>query len=424
MARKPGAFGYIIPKGPKDSKGRGTAPFTIRWRENKQLKQEGGYKTKTEAAEALARIRSGLMDGTLVEKRKARIGFDVVAQEWFTLHSKVKLRDRTHSLNEMNYRIHVAPFLGDAPLSAVTSTRILQLRAHLQAKVRTRKIRGADGEVRDVEYRLSVCTVNNVMALVRSILIYAVKAEHISAASTERLGRGELMLNAEKAKLAPPIERPQDVGRLLEAIRELRPSRYAMFATLIYTGARKGEVCGLKWRDVDLEGRMIKIRRSYGSGWTKSGKHRDVPIPPPLVAILRRHRLEEPYQGELVFPNDRGEAYTKNTHLEHVLRAALARIGLPQIRLHDLRHVYASHFLMAGGNIYDLQKNLGHHSSDFTTDVYGHLSADHRVKESDRLAGLFDVPAPAKVLPFEKRADSASADLDDTQADAASGGKT
>jgi integrase len=123
-------------------------------------------------------------------------------------------------------------------------------------------------------------------------------------------------------------------------------------------------------------------------------------VPSPLVAILKRHKLDEPYRGELVFPNDRGEAYTKNGKLEDVLHAALARVGLPQIRVHDLRHVYASHFVMAGGSIFDLQRNLGHHSVAFTAEVYGHLSQDHRVRESDRLAGLFDAPAAAKVLPF------------------------
>jgi hypothetical protein len=59
---------------------------------------------------------------------------------------------------------------------------------------------------------------------------------------------------------------------------------------------------------------------------------------------------------------------------------------------------------MAGGSVYDLQRNLGHHAVSFTADVYGHLSQDHRVKESDRLSGLFEAPEPAKVLPFKRAA--------------------
>jgi integrase len=121
-----------------------------------------------------------------------------------------------------------------------------------------------------------------------------------------------------------------------------------------------------------------------------------------LVDILRLHKAAEPYKGALVFPNDAGEMYTKNGKLEDVLRAALAKVGLRRIRLHDLRHVYGAHFVMAGGSIYDLQRNLGHHSGAFTAAVYGHLSQDHRVKKSDRLSGLFQAPAPADVIPFAR----------------------
>ena len=300
----------------------------------------------------------------------------------------------------------------------MTSTRILELRAHLQAKIRTRKERDDAGELHEREYKLAARTCNLVMALVRSILRFAVANGHLNVAPTERLGRGRLMLKVEKAKLAPPIERPEDVGRLLEAIRAARPDRYALFATFLFTGMRKGEACGLTWDCVDFGRRIIAVRHSY-SGFTKSGSHREVPMPSALVPILEAHKLAEPYQGEIVFPNDRGEMYTKNGHLEEVLRPALARIGLKQIRIHDLRHVYASHFLMAGGSIFDLQRNLGHHSVAFTAAVYGHLSQDHRVRESDRLSGLFVAPPPppGKVLPFEKpndkRPDSAQPDSED-----------
>ena len=98
--------------------------------------------------------------------------------------------------------------------------------------------------------------------------------------------------------------------------------------------------------------------------------------------------------------------YTKNGKLEDILRAALTKAGLPRIRIHDCRHVYAAHFIMAGGSIFDLQKNLGHHSVAFTEKVYGHLSPDHRAREAERMAGLFAAPpappaaATDNVIPF------------------------
>src|SRR5439155_18032487 len=85
--RRRGGFGYIVAKGTTAH-----PVFAVRWREGSRHKQKSGFKTRTEAAEALARVRVGLGDGTLVEKRRASIGFDQIAKEWLKLHSAPNLR--------------------------------------------------------------------------------------------------------------------------------------------------------------------------------------------------------------------------------------------------------------------------------------------------------------------------------------------
>jgi integrase len=215
------------------------------------------------------------------------------------------------------------------------------------------------------------------------------------------------MLPVEKPKLAPPVETPEDVGRLLAEIRNIgeethRPSMFPLFAFLAYIGARKGEALGLCWPDVDLKGQFVTIRHSY-DGTTKSGRHRTVPIPPELVQILKEYKLADPWNGGpqlLVFPNDSGNMWSKNARLSEVLWLACDRCNLPRIRVHDLRHTYAAFYLMSGGNLYDLQKNLGHHSVAFTAEVYGHLSADHRIREAARVSYPLP-PEEAKVFPLK-----------------------
>lgn len=357
-------FGTII------ATGTTTHPaFVIRWWEGSRRKKKSGFRTRTDAADALARIRSGLGDGTLIEKRRAAIGVDEVARQWLDLHSKPNLR--SHQDNEERYRVHVAPFFGDAPLTAVGATRILEFRAKLQ---------GAG---------LAPRTVNLVLALVRAILRFAVANGHIAASPTDRLGRGKLMLAIERGKLSPPIEHPEDVGRLLGTLRKIgaeqnRPDLHPLFALLAYTGLRRGEALGLRWSDVDLERRMITVRRSYG-GQTKSSKHRTVPLPTALVSILKAYRLAEPWKGELCFPNERGEMVSPNAKLEAVLHKALERTKLSRIRVHDLRHVFASHFVMGGGDIFTLQRILGHSTPQLTSDTYAHLSPRHLAGEAERV---------------------------------------
>jgi integrase len=104
-------------------------------------------------------------------------------------------------------------------------------------------------------------------------------------------------------------------------------------------------------------------------------------------------RLAAPWHGgqhDLVFPNDEGEMWSRNARMCEVLWKACDNCNLPRIRVHDLRHCYAAFHLMAGGNLYDLQKNLGHHSVAFTADIYGNLSEDHRTREALRVS----CPAP------------------------------
>jgi integrase len=372
------SFGTVI------ATGTTTHPaFAIRWWEGSRRKKKSGFRTRTEAAEALARVRTGLGDGTLVEKRRAGIGFDEVARQWLDLHSKPNLRSHRH--NEDRFTKHAHPFFGDCPLTAVTPTRILEFRARLQAS------------------GLAPRTVNLVLALVRSILRFAVANGHVSSSPTDRLGRGKLMLPVEKGKLAPPIEHATDVGRLLATIHKMgeelsRLDLHPLFALLVYTGLRRGEALGLRWADVDLERRMITVRRSY-HGPTKSSKHRTVPIPAALMTILRAYRLAEPWQGELCFPNGRGEMFSPNAKLEHVFRRALERSGLPRIRVHDCRHVFASHFVMGGGDIFTLQRILGHSTPQLTSDTYAHLSPGHLVGAVERVA-YPDPIVPGKVLSF------------------------
>lgn len=200
-------FGTIL------STGTTTRPaFSIRWYEGSTRRKRSGFKTRTEAAEALARVRAGLSDGTLIEKRRASIGFDKAAEEWLRLHSEPNLR--SHDDNVERYEKHVKPIFGTAPLVAITPARVLELRAKLQAKTRT----VGKGEAAE-ERRLAARTVNLTMALVRSILRFAVANGHIPASPTDRIGRGKLMLAVDKTKLAPPVESAETVGRLLDEIR-------------------------------------------------------------------------------------------------------------------------------------------------------------------------------------------------------------
>ena len=205
----------------------------------------------------------------------------------------------------------------------------------------------------------------------------------------------------------------------------------------VYTGMRMGELFGLRWTDVDLETARIHVRRSYRTT-PKSGKARTIPLSPHLAPILRAWKADCRRTDEnLVFPAplagprgklDREQAAELRRRGQTESPAALARAfsvswtaakkivvgrswkerqpgdsemrdkdgdlgfhaalkaaGCHRVRFHDLRHTYASHFMMAGGSILTLQKLLGHHDVKVTM-KYAHLAQDFMAAEAARVS--------------------------------------
>ncbi len=149
---------------------------------------------------------------------------------------------------------------------------------------------------------------------------------------------------------------------------------FGLYALAAYTGMRAGEIAGLEWADVDFERRLITVQRSF-EGPTKSDCVRYVPILTPLLGVLREWRLRHP--GRLVFTNRDGAMHRESGRIfQEVLHRVLEAAGFPKvprngkerpyIRFHDLRHTFASHWVAKGGDLFKLQKILGHRSITMT----------------------------------------------------------
>ena len=179
------------------------------------------------------------------------------------------------------------------------------------------------------------------------------------------------------------LKSADEVAGFLNCARTYSQQGFVLYAVAIYTGLRQGELAGLKWSDVDLDRRIITVQRSF-TGPTKSGSPRYVPITTALLPILRHWRLK--VFGELVFQNAVGKMLHSNCNLfttdfKACLRAAgfSDKIKKGKTRsymvFHDLRHTFASQWVMAGGDIFKLQKIMGHESVQMTM-RYAHLSPD------------------------------------------------
>ncbi|MEU8824357.1 tyrosine-type recombinase/integrase [Streptomyces sp. NPDC048636] len=171
----------------------------------------------------------------------------------------------------------------------------------------------------------------------------------------------------------------------------------AAFVLAIAMGLRRGEVLGLRWSDVDLDKRVIRIgnqvQRIGGELYqdtTKTGKIRPVPLPLICLAALRWHRLRlvgAPASNALVFTTRTGRPIEPR-NLNRSFSRLTAAAGLRPIRLHDARHGCATLLTAAGVAPRVLVEILGHSQISMTMDVYTHVAQDTQreaISHMDRL---------------------------------------
>ena len=157
----------------------------------------------------------------------------------------------------------------------------------------------------------------------------------------------------------------------------------------LHTGLRKGELCGLRWRDLDLDTRRLTVARSFQTT-PKSGQRRHLRLPAAVLPILTQWQKECPPTAEgLVFPRrsrQGGWGMAQNATYMLGLPSLLTAAGLAPLARpwHTLRHTFASHYIMSGGNLLALQQILGHADVKRTL-VYAHLAPSFLADEMDRI---------------------------------------
>ena len=162
---------------------------------------------------------------------------------------------------------------------------------------------------------------------------------------------------------------------------------------ILYTGMRRGEVCGLMWSDIDMQKRIFTINRSIaiqaGGG---------VKINPPKWKSCRTNPIEKEFFNLLqelsknkkslyVFPNDNGTIQNPNTLSQKIERKMKYLQGIPHLTAHELRHTYGTNLRRRGVDIYSIQKIMGHKDIKMTTELYVHNEVEELQKAINEADG-------------------------------------
>jgi integrase len=165
-----------------------------------------------------------------------------------------------------------------------------------------------------------------------------------------------------------------------------------LFMLAVTSGARPGELLGLKWSDLDMSENQLHIQRTFQKDRffvTKTRtSNRWVDIGPATTSELKRWKLAcPPNEQDQIFPNEQGQPINYSNMVNQHFLPALRAAGLPKIRFHDLRHTYASLLLSHGENVKYIQSQLGHSSPMVKLNVYSHLMEKRNPKAVSRLEG-------------------------------------
>lgn len=321
-------------------------------------------KTPDEVAQKVAWFQAASCAGSNENKP-----FLVIYSEWFSSVS-YRIKASTAANYTLKAEKHILPSFGHLNIADISQDLICQF-------IRKEQDRG-----------LSNRYITDILILMKSIFKYAVRTYRIANPMD-----GIIM----------PKKQKQEI-RLLTAEEELILERYIAqhqnlttlgIALSKMTGLRIGELCGLKWEDIDLEKRILTVRRTVQRIQCRNGifktrlivtdpksesSKRDLPIPECLLAFLRK------FQGD---PDDfvlsGSEKPLEPRTLQYRFVKILKNGNLPSVHFHALRHMFATKCIRLGFDIKSLSEILGHSGVEITLNRYVHSSFEQKSKFMDQL---------------------------------------
>ena len=203
------------------------------------------------------------------------------------------------------------------------------------------------------------------------------------------VGEGLIPVNPTEGTTIPKIEKKAKPVLLEEQIEQFMKvveddlMWHDFFYTELMTGLRRGEICGLQWKDFDEEAGTLHVQRtikflnkSLIIGETKTNEGNRKFVLPKSVADMFRER-KKTCCTEWIFPQQyKPELPVNPATAYHALKRILAEAGLPDMRFHDLRHTFATHAASSGIDPRTLSGILGHTKASFTLDTYTHVTTD------------------------------------------------
>lgn len=365
--------------------GRWEGRLSLGWRDGKRVRRSYFGATQAEVLEKLDRAKNNRRNGLPVAADRQTVHDYLTA--WLA-DIQPTMKPRTHERFDELIHLHVLPELGKVRLEKLSPSHVQNLLGHKLAE------------------GLSASTVVAIRNVLRNALNRALRWGLI--------GRNVATLVDAPRSERPPVRilSVDEARKLIEAARGERLE--ALYTVALALGLRKGEICGLSWDNVDLDGARLsvvnslqRIRDRHATEGRKTNlkivetktqkSQRTLPLPRYAVQALRTHRVRQMearlaagavwHDQGLVFTNPAGNlgGPVEPVLLGRDFRRLLKKAELPRIKFHALRHSAASLMLAQGVPLKTIQEILGHSSIAVTSAFYAHLGDDLKRQAADAM---------------------------------------
>lgn len=344
------------------------------------------FKTKGEARTACTAWQGEIDQGTAVDRSRQTVA--EMLRYWLDTYARPNVRPRSYVDYEPIITRHIILSIGAVPVQKLTPSHVQQYYAD--------KLAAGCGP-RTVQ----LCHLRLKQALTQA----------------EDLG---LVSRNVADKVTPPRVTPKEMSTwdAAQARRFLAVAVASAYGPIwlvsLATGMRRGELLGLRWKDIDWERRVLSVRQTVGVVGTtptigepksKAGR-RDVRVQPEVIAALHAHKRAQNegrlargvawHDHDLMFAASNGKPI-QPSNLRRDYERWVRQADVPYIRIHDQRHTHVTLSLAAGVDLTVISKRVGHARPSITSDIYAHVLSDQHEEAADKIGTvLFGAVAKSK----------------------------
>ncbi|MFS1514596.1 tyrosine-type recombinase/integrase [Chengkuizengella sp. SCS-71B] len=361
----------------------------------RKQKKKGGFKTKTEAEAAAAILSAELSQGTFIEEKN--ITFEQFSKQWLAGYEstgKVKIS----TINHRKYQISILmPWFAKLKMKDITKKKYQDALNNLKKKYS--------------DNTLAVTHCTGKMIFNKAVEMDIIKSDPTQFAHVPKVQKTVEELESEE-ETVKYLEKDELVKFLQTAKNTGSYKDYIIFKTLAYTGMRAGELCALKWKDINFESQQINITKTYYNPTNNTRKYyllppktksavRKIDVEIGLLSEIDTHRRiqnkvkmkhRDIYDNEdFVFANSDKypgyPEYPKNIRdrMKRILKLASLNTNLTP---HSLRHTHTSLLAEAGVSLDIIIDRLGHKSDEITKNIYLHVTKPKKKEASQKFDEL------------------------------------